>query len=193
MKKQKIQLIVLAIVLVALLAAYFIIPKVVKDEEEETENYIVTAIDSSTVSEISFTNDGTEISFVKENDVWYAADDKEVSISQGTVENLVSIVGNIVSVTKIDNVTDLNQYGLDNPLHEVRFVADGIEHTVIMGDYNDITGEYYLYLKGETTVYTVSSTVVTPFSTTMEAFIEVETETTEENIEETSSVESIVE
>ena len=41
MKKQKIQLIVLAIVLVALLAAYFIIPKVVKDEEEETENYIV--------------------------------------------------------------------------------------------------------------------------------------------------------
>lgn len=185
MKKQKIQVIVLAVVLVVLVAAFFFLPKVIKGEEDETESYIVTAIDSSAVTGISFTNDGAEYSFVKENDVWYAADDKELPISQGIVNNLADIVGNIVSSTKIDHVTDFSQYGLDNPLHEVNFTADGTEYTVLMGDYNDITGSYYLSLQGENTVYMVPGTVVTPFASTLEEFIEAET-ATEENQEEST-------
>lgn len=186
MKKQKTQMIILVVVLVALVAAYFILPKVVKDEEETTESYAVTTMESDAVTQISFTNEGTEYTFVKEDGVWYATDNRELSISQATVDNLVSKAGNVVSTTKIENVTDFSQYGLDNPLHEVKLTANGTEHMVVIGDYNDITGEYYLYLKGETTVYTVESTVVTPFATTLEEMIEVEEET--ETATETETV-----
>ena len=187
MKKQKMQMIVLAVVFVVLVAAYFILPKVVKEEDEETERYVVTAMSGDAVTQFSFTNEGTEYSFVKEDGVWYAAEDKTLSIAQETIENLVDKAGNITSATKIDGVTDFSQYGLDAPIHEVKLTANGTEHTVVMGNYNDITGEYYLYIKGETTVYTVESTVVTPFATTLEAMIEEEEETATEATEETTA------
>ena len=180
MKKQKMQIIVLAVVFVVLVAAYFILPKVVKDEEEETESYVVTAMSSDAVTQISFTNEGTEYTCVKEDDIWYSTEDRTLSISQETIDNLVDKAGNITSTTKIEGVTDFSQYGLDNPLHEVKLTANGTEHTIVMGDYNDITGEYYLYLKGESTVYTVASTVVTPFATTLEELVEEEEGTAEE-------------
>ena len=168
-------MIVLAVVLVVLVAAYFLLPKVVKDEEEETESYVVTAMTGDTVTQISFTNEGTEYTFEKEDDIWYSTKDRTLSISQKTIDNLVDKAGNITSTTKIEGVTEFSQYGLDNPLHEIKLTANGTEHTIVMGDYNDITGEYYLYLKGESTVYTVASTVVTPFATTLEELVEEET------------------
>lgn len=193
MKKQKKQMIILAVVLVVLVAAYFILPNVVKEEEEETESYVVTAMAGDAVTQISFTNEGTEYTFVKEDDVWYSTEDRTLPISQETVDNLVDKAGNITSTTKIEGVTDFSQYGLDNPLHEVKLTANGTEHTIVMGDYNDITGEYYLYMKGESTVYTVESTVVTPFATTLEALVEEKEETTKEDATAEITTEAVAE
>lgn len=175
MKKQKKQILILGAVLILLLAAYFILPKVVKEpEEEEEKSYAVTVLDATLATKLAFTNDGTELSFVKEGENWYFETDKELSVVQSSIENMVEKAGNISSSTKIDNVTDFAQYGLDNPLHTVKLTVDGKEYVIQMGDCNDITGEYYVRLEGETTVYTVPATTVTPFSTSIDALTEEE-------------------
>lgn len=181
MKKQKKQILIMGAALILLLAAYFILPKLIKEpEKEEGESYAVTVLDSSLATRLSFTNDGMELSFVKEGEIWYEETDKELSIVQSSIENMVEKAGSITSSTKIDGVTDFAQYGLDEPLHTVKLTIDGKEYVIHIGDCNDITGEYYLGMDGETTVYTVSASYVTPFSTTLEALIE-EEETTEES------------
>lgn len=193
MKKQKKQIVVLAVILIILAAAYFILPKVVKEEEETPESYVVTAMESDAVTKLSFTNEGNAYEFVKEDNKWYLEEDRTLSISQETLNNLVEKAGNITSATKIENVTDFNQYGLDSPLHEVQLTANGTEHTIVIGDYNDMTGEYYLCLKGKNTVYTVAGTVVTPFATTLEELVEEEETVTDEGTAEADITEEMTE
>lgn len=173
MKKQQKQMLILGVVLLLLLVAYFLLPQVVKEpKEEQKESYAVTVLDASLVTELSFTNEGEEHSFVKEGDMWYAKEDKSLPIIQDSLENLVEKAGNITASTKIDDVTDFAQYGLENPQHVVSLKVNDKEYVIQMGDYNDITGEYYLRMQGESTVYMVESTVVTSFNTTLSELTE---------------------
>lgn len=195
MKKQQKQLILLGTALVLLLAAYFILPRVIKEpEEEQGESYAVTVLDASLATKLSFTNEGTEYVFVKDGDNWCAEEDMTLPMNQTTLENMVEKAGSITATAKIDEVTDFAQYGLENPQHTVKLTVNGKEYVIHMGDYNDITGEYYLRMDKETTVYTVASGVVTPFATTLEALVEEEEETTtEETQAETEEAETTTE
>lgn len=192
MKKQQKQLVILGAVLVLLIAAYFILPRVIKEpEEEQGESYAVTVLDSSLATKLSFTNEGTEYVFVKDGDSWCAEEDTALPIIQSTLENMVEKAGSITATAKIDDVTDFAQYGLEEPQHTVKLTVNGKEYVIHMGDYNDITGEYYLRMDKETTVYTVASATVTLFDTTLEALIEEEEETTvEETQTETTEAET---
>lgn len=71
MKKQKIQLIIIAVLLVLFIAGYFMIKNSnIKDENdsEETSDIKVTNVASEDVVEMEYLKDGQTLDFIKDGD-----------------------------------------------------------------------------------------------------------------------------
>lgn len=173
--KQKKQLLLLAGILCLVLLFYLWIPSLngrLEEKAAEAESYQVTEVSEDSISEISFTNDDASYAFAKNEEGWYYKQDTELVISQTQIEELLAAVCHIEAGTRIESVEAVSQYGLDEPLHRITVLTEGEELTIRIGAYNDITGEYYLCVDGEETVYLVSSSVVTPFSKTLETMTE---------------------
>lgn len=195
MKKQKIQLLILAVVCLLCVGAYFGARYLGNVEEnEETETFTATDFSVSDVIELIVSGD-YPLNFTKDNEVWKNAQDRNASISQSMVESLLTQIHHVTSDTCIENPEDLGQYGLDEPSMTITVtLKNGSSIILNIGDANGMTGDYYLQVEGNTSVYTLSPSVVSAFEKTPEDFIE-ETETesepvTESAIETDSSLET---
>ncbi|WP_320912192.1 DUF4340 domain-containing protein, partial [Eisenbergiella porci] len=79
---------------------------------------------------------------------------------------------------------NLAEYGLDNPAGTITAVLENGSSVILhVGNKNDITGDYYVRLEGNSQVYAVSSYIVTAFDREAADFIEETPETTEESTE----------
>lgn len=178
MKKQKVQLIVVAILLVLCIAGYFIIKNVNKNTEQEatTTTITVTNVESDNVKEIEYIYNGEAIAFIKDGDTWYYKNDKNITILQSEITTMLGYVCNVMTSTKIDNPEVLSVYGLDNPENTISMtLSDGSVVQIIVGDYLSITGEYYAMTSGDDAVYTIPSYCVSAFGKSIDEL----TETTE--------------
>lgn len=199
MKKQKIQLLILAVVCLLCVGAYFGARYLgTAEENEETETFTATDFSVSDAIELIVSGD-YPLNFTKDNDVWKDAQDRNAAISQSMVESLLTQIHHVTSDTCIENPEDLGQYGLDEPSMTITVtLKNGSSIILNIGDANGMTGDYYLQVEGNTSVYTLSPSVVSAFEKTPEDFIE-ETETesetdsehvTESAIETDSSLET---
>jgi hypothetical protein len=192
MEKQKKQLIVLLVILVIAAIAFFAVSNMSSDDEEETvETYTVNDIEADSVTRLIFTHDDTTVSLSKVGEDWLCEDDKTLDIDEDSVDSLVSKVAGMTSENKIENVTDISQYGLDAPTTTI-MISDGTNSaTLLVGSYNSISSVYYICLEADTsTVYTTSSSVVSAFGITVDDLIaeaETETETETETVTETET------
>ncbi len=180
MKKQKIQLLILAVVCLLCVGAYFGARYLgTAEEKEETETFTATDFSVSDVIELIVSGD-YPLNFTKDNEVWKNAQDRNASISQSMVESLLTQIHHVTSDTCIENPEDLGQYGLDEPSMTITVtLKNGSSIILNIGDANGMTGDYYLQVEGNTSVYTLSPSVVSAFEKTPEDFIE-ETETESE-------------
>ena len=167
MKKQKVQLIVVAILLVLCIAGYFIIKNVNKNTEQEatTTTITVTNVESDNVKEIEYIYNGEAIAFIKDGDTWYYKNDKNITILQSEITTMLGYVCNVMTSTKIDNPENTISMTL----------SDGSVVQIIVGDYLSITGEYYAMTSGDDAVYTIPSYCVSAFGKSIDEL----TETTE--------------
>lgn len=191
MEKQKKQLIGLLVVLIVAVIAFIVISKLPSEEEsEDKESYVVTALDSDAVTKLVYTNESGTVSLTKSGSDWICEEDKGVDIDEDTVNNMVSMVASLTSENKLENVTDVSQYGLDNPTLKI-LISDGSDsYTIFVGDYNETTYTYYLCLESDmSTVYTTQSGTISDFqnNTLTELTAEEETQTDAETaVEETA-------
>lgn len=188
MKKQRTQLIVLLVVVVLLLLGIKGVSYLKEKQEAEelkTENVLVLQLEQEYITEIGYSYEGEEYSFVKKEDIWYAAEDESLSITQYMITAMEDKITPLAAWEQIDDVQDLSQYGLAEPARYVKCVADGVTYEILIGDYNDLTGQYYICFAGEDTVYTVAEAFVLAFNKTLEDVVEeVDEETVQENSEE---------
>lgn len=200
MEKQKKQLIAMLAVLVVAVVAFFAVSKISKaqdEAEEETVEYAVNDLDGDAVTRLIFTNStaGT-ISLSKVGDEWIYEDDKTVDIDESEVESLIGKVAGLTSENKIENVTDLSQYGLDEPTGTI-MISDGTNScTILVGSYNTMMTTNYICLESDkTTVYTTKNSYVSAFEVTVDDITaEEETETeTESETEALTEAETEVE
>lgn len=180
MKKQKIQLLILAVVCLLCVGAYFGARYLGNVEEnEETETFTATDFSVSDVIELIVSGD-YPLNFTKDNEVWKNAQDRNASISQSMVESLLTQIHHVTSDTCIENPEDLGQYGLDEPSMTITVtLKNGSSIILNIGDANGMTDDYYLQVEGNDSVYTLSPSVVSAFEKTPEDFME-ETETESE-------------
>ena len=202
MKKQKVQFILLVVLLVVLIGAYFGVDKYTAyvenkaAEEELLSKIYVAELDAVNVEALTFEYNGESNSFVKEDGVWVYEEDKSLEIEQSKIEAMAEAFANLTAESKIEGVTDLEQYGLTEPSRTLSFTADGAEHVWHIGNMNDLTYVYYMYDEAdESTVYTITSGFLSNFNYGIKGLVaeeetsetEAESVTTETETMETSA------
>lgn len=171
-------LLILLGVLVLMILLYLLVMNKNKNEEEEvTEDTItLSSIDSDTVTEISYTLNGTTLTYMKANDTWVDKSDTKAPINQDTITNMLSQVTSL-SADKIvvEDPEDLSEYGLEDPALVVNLTCeDGTTFELNIGDTLAIGTGYYAKLPDNNTVYSVTSGVYSAFNYTQTQMIEVE-------------------
>lgn len=183
-KRKKKQLIFIFVCFTMILAAYLgsqyyqnHLP--VDDEEDEIS---VLDIDTSLVNEIGITNGEETINLQKDNDTWKCVDDEDFTIDSTKLQVFLDAAGSITSELKIENVKDMDQYGLEHPSLSISLQWDSNLDTIYIGDRNTVAGGvYYLKINDEDTVYTIENYKYNMLNKTKEDFAaEEETETAEE-------------
>lgn len=97
--------------------------------------------------------------FVKEDDQWYYAADKDFPLAQSYPEDMASAVGNIQADRELENGDSMEDYGLEEPVYTVEYTDT--EGNITQLYFGNMTGEYYYITVGDTgKVYTVDGTVI---------------------------------
>lgn len=181
MKKQKIQLIILIVLCVLCVGGYFLIKNAEFKTEEKTdttETVYITDFAEEDVVEILVEGDNS-LHFVKEDDTWYFADDKETPVDQDSVNAIVQNVNNVSTTEEIiESPENLSDYGLETPHNTAAItLSDGATVIIKCGDKNELVSKSYVQIEGDANVYLVYSYVATGFEKTADEFVYVEEET----------------
>lgn len=185
MKKQNAQMIVLLTILILCVCGYFVVKSIPEEESKVTsESYTVSNVVEEDVIGISYFYEGNIIDLVKENDTWTLKEDASLGLDQATIESMLGYVCSITTDTVIDSPDSLAEYGLSNPSNTICLtLSDESVVQILIGDYMDMTGEYYALLAGDANVYTISSYIPVAFEKSVDELIIIE-ETIEETTEE---------
>lgn len=174
--KKSVKLISSVVVLAALCGVYagvkVYVNKMEKEEsevEDTTEN--IFSISSEDIRSLTFFVDKNEVTFEKDGDNWIKSDDKEFPVEQSILDDATSVICSIYSQRTIEDVDDLSQYGLDDPINTVTVQTEDESNVFRFGMENTTTGQYYMRMNDEETiVYLVDSSVTEPFMKTLYDF-----------------------
>lgn len=195
MKKKKwMPLVVCAVLLVILFVVYFMLKNQnAKSEEEENADTSIQVLNLATedVVSIRFKLDGNEETFTLQDETWALESDNSFEADGDALDSLIATITEMTADRKLEDVTDLSEYGLDEPVQTAVLTdKDGNTYTIYWGDSNSLTGDDYIYINDQTdTVYTVSYSVAESLNATLEEYRKQEEETTEEETTEEDTAE----
>ncbi len=169
-KKKGIRLIAILIVLVALVAGYFVLSKkndheAKEDETSATDGILLHQMDLEDIANISFTYEGKNYGFSRTDGVWYYDGDKNFPVNQNKMD--------VKSVTILELFVDrelkgdLNpaDFGLDNPVTSVTVTnVKGEKQTFSMGDRNPTASSYYMKDENTGKMYLMDGSLIVAFA-----------------------------
>lgn len=190
MKKQRKQLITMLVLLAFLIISYFIVGAYndAQAEKEIKEDIVVTDFDSKTVVAFSYDYEKEMNSFTKLEDVWSYDKDPAFDVDESLIDEMLDIASNILAKDYFSEYETIETYGLDAPQKTVSLTfSDGSTMKLMIGDYNEIVGYYYLMVEGDSNLYLVDATLLDEFELSY-ADLEVIEEVTEntESVEDTT-------
>lgn len=189
MERQKKQLAVLTVVLIAAVIILIVLIKYfdkASEDASEENHFTINNIQADKVIRFAFTNSAGTVSLTKNAQEWIYDNDSSLDMDEDKVTELIQTVAPLNSENRIEEVENLEMYGLAEPALTI-LVSDGEEVcTMMIGDLNEMTGTYYLCLEGkESVIYDVNPQIVSAFGTTLEDLVTAKEQTTEaQSIEE---------
>ena len=168
-KKKLIGLLTALVVLTLLTAAYFCLKNYNKEQEagSETEDtsVAVTSIEETDITGLTYILDKEKLEFKKENDSWHYAQDENFPVDQDKMKTLLDNFKDIKAVRDLGQLENLEDYGLKEPQNTVTVTSNnGVETVFYIGNENETTGDYYMYMNNPEHVYTVGSTFANAFN-----------------------------
>lgn len=169
-KKKSLKLLICLIVFVLLIALYIGMKKRdLKEEESEEASLIeVTALDTENITGLSFYIDNEQVSFTKKDEIWMMEEEESFPLDDSVITSILEEAATINANRKLENISDLSEFGLENPLNIITLInSDGTITTIEIGEKNTTTNNTYISLNHEkNTIYTVSTdfTVLFPES-----------------------------
>lgn len=190
--KQKKGLIVLLVILLVLCGIYYAMRSYNEKQEqkkaEEEKKNTIQVVDIENPVEITYSaDDGSSMSFVKEDGTWYYKDDKETSLVQDTIQNIADTVSNVTAEKQIENPDSLESYGLATPSYTITVTGkDGTTETIYIGDGAD--SDYYMAVGEKEEIYIVTADLPNVLEFDQDNLKEVseETESSDESADATS-------
>lgn len=174
-KKKKNQLFILCGLLVLVIGASIALKSyeknTPKEEEKAAENYSVIDIDVSRVTEIGIIgSDNETTNLIKAGEEWKVLEDEAFLVDNSSVELFLDKVSAITSSVKIEKVTDMSQYGLDEPVLNITLQWENNMYIIKVGDYNSMISSYYIRINDDDTVYTIDSALFYSLNKSLEDF-----------------------
>lgn len=175
MKKVKI-LLLLVIVAAVLFGIYYALGRNAQRQAEEeaeqqaaqqTENTVLYTTED--LGGIQYSYAGEQLHFVKIGDHWHHNDIADFTVNSDLLANMELMAANITG-RLVDGGDELfHQVGLNEPQLRITFNDKAyVSKTLCFGMKNQVTGEYYACVEGETEVYLVSADIVEAFLYTTE-------------------------
>lgn len=173
MKKQKIQFIIILLVLAALVAATFGLKAYNKNKEEaktaeeEASTIYISKVDTDDITAFSYELDQVTYSFTKNGDTWTYEGDPSIDLDEDKINTMLETFS---SFTATDEITydDLSDFGLDNPSNLVTFTTADGSTSIYVGNQNDMLGSYYVMTGEDSKVYLTTTSLADKFSKTLE-------------------------
>lgn len=133
-----------------------------EETEAETEGVTPLEISADDLTEVTVKNENGTFTLVKDADgVWSNKEDAEFPLDVDTWTTKLSSLESMTAVRTLEDPEDLAEYGLDDAAVQVTLVtADGSTELHI-GNQNESTYDYYVYVDSPDTVYTVGSSAAT--------------------------------
>lgn len=181
MKKQKVQLFLLAAVFVLLLVGLLALRTYnhTHSEAEEPEETSLCDLPTEDVIRLAYDYQETRYEYDKEDDVWYYTPDHQLNLTQTRITSIVSAFSRLTAGEAIPDVTDFDQYGLGEDARTVTLETADRAFTLRIGSYNEILEQYYVCIPEESTVYLVESSGVNLLNLDVMDIVEEEEESTE--------------
>ena len=141
MKKKGLPLIIALVCLLVLCAGYVCLVKY-NDKQEKADSAdtsTVLNLKVDDVSKIAYEIDGEMVSFTKDADKWTLDSDAAFEADADKVTSLISSITSMTATRKIEDVSDLSEYGLDAPGQTVTLTdADGVwKDAVFFGEVDE--------------------------------------------------------
>lgn len=160
MKRGK-KLIILLAVLVVILAAAYGATLLNPETEEETVYTTIFTLDPETVTSLTW-HYSEEVALTREDDAWVYADDPEFPLDSTYVDAMLTALSQIDSSKTIENVENWDEYTLEAPICEINLTASGEDITIKVGEETALGGERYVSI-GDENAYLVDSSFLEPF------------------------------
>lgn len=144
-------------------------------EEEAAKIYLCQAEEPI---QIEVTNESGTFSFTyEEENGWKYDKDEHFPVIQTKVTAITSKVESLEAVRRLDGAEDdLSVYGLAEPIYTLTVTEDGKEPvTIYVGDSSEASGDYYVKLEGDDSVYTVASTLTSSLDISEDSILQTET------------------
>lgn len=135
----------------------------------------VATLPADEISAIDSQVEGYALSLVKQDGTWQLADDAAFPLGQSYVDTMLKTVAPLAGQGPLQDAGDLSEYGLGDGCDTIVLTgADGSTATLLLGDTNSLTGRVYATVEGSGAVYTVSSSVRSPFAHTRDELLQME-------------------
>ena len=172
--KQKKTLQILLLVFAGLIVLYTGVNLYQKQQSSKEDSDQTKISDLKSLTSISYNNNGTTLSFIKQSGKWYYTKNKKYPITQSSLESLASTFQKVEAVRELKNADALSDYGLDKPTYTVSAKdKTGKSMTYYIGN---ATGEnYYVTYGDKSKIYTVSSDITSSLSYSLDNLIETDT------------------
>ncbi len=213
MKKQGRYFIVMVAVLAVLTAGYFFLARYNKNQQEQesgqVDGEVLAETDRDDILRFSYVYEGETYVFEKTEvpveapeagddgaqsgsesaeptveSRWVYAADPSLNLMQSRINSMAGKFTRIIARQTITDVTDLSQYGLEEPVNVVHWETAQGSHTYNVGDYNSVGSVYYICEPDSNTVYAVTTSFRTGMDYSLEELLEEEADGSEENAAE---------
>lgn len=177
MKKQKRQLLVLLLALVALGGTFFGVKKYNELQEnrpaEEEEQIIIVNVAESDMIRLSYVYEGETYCLEKKDGVWHPAGDSTRKVKDYYIGLMAKKMAPLTATQTLENVTDLAEYGLEEPLRTIILETATQKFQINVGDNNSLTGNCYIQVTDRPeTVYIVNQAYIERYNHALEDILE---------------------
>ncbi len=179
-KKRGKNLLLLSGLLVLLLGATAAVMALAPDETTENTETVNESVEILTLNEedasaINWTVGNETFAMDKDGEIWVLSSDPAFPLNQEHMSAIFTDLGGLLSYNTLENVTDLSEYGLDEPTAVIH--VDDVNKklvTIKLGDAAPMDSLRYLSL-GDDTVYMVSNAILKNYNVTLDDLMALET------------------